>query len=270
MLAVLAFLLIPSASPVPKAFLSTDLKPLLPVEALAGQPRHAVTRGSTWRKGGLVRLNFYYLYPKGEGPDLKMILKERGFSEQYFGNTPELRAARAENGIRQVVGVVDLEPGAHWKWARVTGPARVVTVSEFPLTDEIPPGWHQDPILQKPPLPPTFPPPYSFLRNHEIHGVNSQPLIPRSFRATFSTQITLTVPGELAEVMKQVSQELSAVEWKFKTYGTTTRVESANRRTGLMSLEISPPLSVANAKGRTEIRLNYSFDDPDNLPRIVD
>ncbi len=263
---MLAFLLVPSASPIPKAFLSTDLKPLLPVEALAGQPRHAVTRGSTWQKGGLVRLNYYYLFPTGKGPDLQMILKERGFAEQYFGNSPELRAARAENGIRQVVSVVDLKPGAYWKWARATGPARLVTVSEFPLTGKVPPGWHQDPILQKPPLPPTFPPPYPFLKGYEVQAVISQPLIPRGFRSTFWTQTFVTVPGNPQSVIDQMTRDLSHQEWEVKPVAKLVRAERRDRMTGLISIEAIP--DPGNA--RTEIRFNYSYDDPDNLPRIID
>lgn len=170
------------------------------------------------------------------------------------------------NGMRQVVAVSDLEPGQHVKWAKVTGPARLITVSEFPLMDEVPIDWHQDPVLQQPPLPPSFPPPYSFIRGHEVHTVSSQPLIPRGFRSNFWTHVFVNVPGTPTSVIDQIQRDLPPHEWQFKLSNDIMRAHRLDRSAGLISIEVVPHPE----RNPTEIRLNYCFEDPENRPRIID
>lgn len=272
MLTAIALLVVPSLSPVPKAFLSTALKPMLPIECLANEPRFTVTRGSSWKKGGLVRLNFYYRFDKGEGPSFETILAERGFLQQHFGfgPSPGIRAVRDANGIRQVVGVTTLEAGTVWRWAGITGPANVVTVSEFPLTDSIPKNWHREAILQKPPLPLTYPPDFRFAKEAEIQGVVSEPLIPRSFRSTFWTQVVSSLKGTRDSVVSRVLTELDERTWKIRHTEKSFRAECIDRKLGLLSLEVGPTLDPKTPRERTEVRFNYTFLDQDNRPRIVD
>src|SRR5687767_12599065 len=103
MLALLAALVISPSRVLPAPFLSTELEPILPVALLRGVPRASVARGGSWRPGGLVRLTYYYRFPKGEGPTHKDFLSEPGFIEEpaRFGTNPGVRAARVLDGIRQ-------------------------------------------------------------------------------------------------------------------------------------------------------------------------
>lgn len=272
MLAAFALLLLPTKSPVPNAFMSTELKPILPLEALANQPRYAVTRGSSWRKGGLVRLNFYYRFEKDQGPVLDDFLSEKGFTKQEFGfgPSPGIRAVRDGNNIRQIVGVTTLEAGAYWKWANLRGPAKLVTVSEFPTTETLPVGWHQNEELTKPPLPPTYPPPFEFSRYADVQGVVSESLIPRNFRTSFWSQVITTIPGDRESVIAAIRREVQEGQWTLREAKTTFRLERNGEKVGLLAIDVGPTLETRNSQPKTEVRFNYTFNDPSNLPRIID
>lgn len=272
MLAAFALLLLPSKSPVPNAFMSTELKPILPIQALANLPRHSVTRGSSWKKGGLVRLNFYYRFGKDEGPTLEDFLAEKGFTKQEFGfgPSPGVRAVRDGNNLRQVVGVTTLEAGTYWKWANLSGPAKLVTVSEFPISDALPVGWHKSEELEKPPLPPTYPPPFEFAKLAEVTGVVSESLIPRNFRTLFWSQVATLIPGDRQAVIALIRREATDSQWTLRETKSSFRLEKKDEKVGLLAIDLGPTLEAGTKKARTEVRFNYSFNDPSNLPRIVD
>lgn len=272
MLAAFALLLLPTKSPVPNAFMSTELKPILPIQALANLPRHSVTRGSSWKKGGLVRLNFYYRFDKNQGPELEDFLAEKGFTKQEFGfgPSPGIRAVRDGNNLRQVVGVSTLEAGTYWKWANLNGPAKLITVSEFPISDTRPLGWHKCKELDNPPLPPTYPPPFEFARNAEITSVVSEPLIPRNFRTSFWSQVAIMIPGDREAVIALILNEASPDQWTLHEKKASFRLERKNEKVGLLAIDLGPTLFPTTNRARTEVRFNYTFNDPSNLPRIID
>lgn len=272
MLAAFALLLLPTKSPVPNAFMSRELKPILPIQALANLPRHSVTRGSSWKKGGLIRLNFHYRFEKDEGPVLEDFLKEKSFMKQEFGfgPSPGARAVRDGNNLRQVVGVTTIEAGTYWKWANISGPAKLVTVSEFPTSDTLPAGWHKSEELRKPPLPPTYPPPFEFSRNAEVKAVVSESLIPRNFRSSFWSQVITTIPGDRQSVIDSIRREARESQWTLRETKSTFRLEKKGDKVGLLAIDVGPTLGLGNANAQTEVRFNYTFNDPSNLPRIVD
>jgi hypothetical protein len=266
MLALLAVLVFTPARILPEPFLPNRLEPILPVAPLAGVPRATVTRGGNWRPGGLVRINYFYRFPQGEGPTHETFMSLGGFSGET-GFNGNLRAVRQIDGIRQVVAVADLEAGIKWKWANISGPARVVTVTEFPLTD--PPRWHHLPQLERAPLPPGYPPNHGFMKDAELMSVTCDPIIPRGFRTTFGIQVRLAGYRPLEEVWAEAEAELAAPVWNLSESKASRHFGRQGWDYGLVRIEILRP-TIPNPRHQYEISLTYLFADPANGPRIED
>ena len=268
MLAILAALVLSPARVLPEPFLSPELEPILPVEHLRDIPRFSVARGGSWRPNGLVRLTYYYRFPKGRGPTHKDFLSEPGFMEEpsRFGNNPSVRAARILDGIRQTVSVSELEPGVNWRWAKLTGPATVVAVTEFPLIETLP-RWHNIPSLNEPHLPPGFPPDLRFLKNTKVVAIDCDPIIPRFYRTAVSMMIKLTSIELASNLLELAKQDFGPEEWKPNKITGGRRFARKVPSFGLQSAEIYRS-QTPSPNRLTEITLTYSFADPENAPRI--
>lgn len=264
MLALLAALILSPSRVLPEPFLPNRLEPIVPVGLLAHLPRASVTRGGNWRPGGYVRLNYFYRFPPGQGPTHEDFKGQDGFQETA-GFNGSVRCSRERNGVRQVVVVSDLARGVYWKWAKLSGPARVVTLTEFPV--DKPPRWHYLPQLIQTPAPPGFPPPYKFLTGFKLDGIYSDPIIPRNFRTEFTVIVRLSSHRPVEEVWDEAEAELTSGDWRSQQSRFAITFNSRNSRYGLVRAEVFRP-TLPNSRYSSEIVLTYLFEDRENGPRI--
>jgi hypothetical protein len=273
MLALLALLVLPSKSMLPDPFLSQDLEPVLPIQSLKGVPRAAIGRGGFWRAGGYVRINYYYKFPAGTGPAHSEFMRLPGMAEEQFtmGPYPGPRAARTLNGVRQLVWVTDVKEGERWPWAKLIGPARVVTVSEIPQDSPVPAIWHRTPELLRAPIPTTFPPAIKCLSEYEVTAIVSDPIIPRTPRQSFSMQVHLKLDKAKAGLVKLMRLELDSKRWKEHESGENLMFSRQNTYYGLHGIEVKD-LPVANGTKplQSAVTLHYTYTDSVNGPRLVD
>jgi hypothetical protein len=272
MLALLAALALSSGRVLPNGFLSTRLQPILEVEHLRGIPRATVTRGGSWRPGGKVRLNYFYKFRKGSGPTHKQILTEPGFIEEPmpFRGPPAMRAVRVREGIRQIVWIAELDEGVSWRWTGISGPATLVSVSEIPMDDVPQARWHNEPVLNTPPIPVGFPPAFKFLAKSQLSRIDWEPILPRFYRLSVSVQVRLVGDETPEELGKRALQELTGDYWKLSGSGSSFRFARIKPGYGLQSVEIAKPLAPAASAYPHEVILTYTFADPENAPRIED
>ncbi len=272
MVALLVGLILTPVRPLPNAFLSTNLQPILPVKGLENLPRISVTRGNSWRPGGYVRINYYYKFPLGEGPKPETLLKLPGFTPDPspFRGAATGRVFRVEDGIRQSVWVSDLQKGTEWKWANIRGPATVVAVAELPIDNETPTRWHDVPELRSAPVPPGYPPNLKLMQGLELGSVMSEPLIPRSPRVNVTVQLKLHSKENLSTLIAKVIQSGELNGWKKYTYGENVRFRRQGWDYGLVSIEYIKPSMIVAFGVQSEVMLVYVFADPDNSPRIID
>lgn len=264
MLALLAILVFSPTRILPDPFLPNRLEPILPVAHLAGVPRASVTRGGGWRPGGFVRINYHYRFPAGTGPTIDDFEKENGFA-QFLGFNGNPRVTRNGDGVRQVVSVVDLDEGIQWKWAKISGPARVVTVSEFP--EKSPRRWHRLPELERMPIPPGYPPAYDFLKDFKLEGIYSDSLIPRGFRTSFTVMVKLIGQRPAEEIWIEAEGELREPEWVHRRSSVTDTFGTTSKFYGLVRIEVMKAPG-PNLGHNSEILLTYLFADQENSPRI--
>ena len=269
LLAVFAFTPI---RPFPAPFLSTQLEPIFPIEILRGVTRRSVSRAGSWRPGGLVRLTFNYVYPKGKAPTIAEFLSEPGFTDE----TPPLqqrikdRVWRERDGVRQIVLIRTLNDGEVWPWAKVKGPATVVSVTDVPSEEPPPRVWHKVPELINPTFPPSFPHPLDFLVNCPITAVDSDPIIPRFFRSMYWIAVRVGSEEARATVSQKVRKVLSSRSWKESSNGSADHFSVVPEDFGLSSVEVTSRTFPRNPKLKTEICITYRFQDFENSPRIRD
>jgi hypothetical protein len=219
-----------------------------------------------------VRLTYYYRFPVGKGPTQKQLLSQAGFSDlsPTFGIKIQNRVWRQESGIRQIVSIRQMADGEYWRWAKLRGPATVVSVTETPREDPPPLKWHHDPELLTPTIPPSFPKPFSFLANCRMLGIDSDPIIPRTFRAIYWISVRLGSKDDRSTISNRIRSIIrSDPEWVEASSGAVDHFTTKPERFGLYALDVTRRGPENNQVIKTEVTLTYQFRDPEYSPRIV-
>jgi hypothetical protein len=269
MLALLAALVLSPNRILPEPFIGTPLAPVLSVDALASYTPESVARGSVWRQGGLVRLTYYYKFKPRSGPTHKDIMRQQGFNEEVvvYGSQSGERAYRDVDSIRQTVRIIDIDEGVYWPWANIGGPGRIAIVTETPFAPTA--KWHQVLELSSPPVPAGFASQLPCLANAEIIEVRSDPLIPRSFRSTFTVYVRLATHQRVDELADSILRELPTNLWKTRRFGTHVGIGLKTVSFGLHSIDIDK-YSMPDKRFTSEATLAYLYADAANAPRLTD
>lgn len=269
MLALLVGLVIPKGNPLPNPYLSNRLHPVLRIEPVQRMKPYQVVRGSDWRRPGLVRLSYYYLVRSEDTTAVERIFSDPNFGLVQVMGAPVSgkRVERTHLGIRQIVQLIDVGTGERFRPGNVTGPAQLLRVTEIPIGDLPPKGWHHIPELEKPPLPPGYPPPFKFLRGATINSIASDPIIPLAQRKSVDIAVMLLVPRRFDQVADEARRELQSLGPKTIEHRDQVMFTLGDKF-GLMLVHIvRPPDNGPNGLSTT-LYLSYSFIDHENSPRI--
>ena len=270
MLPILAGLLLAPVSPLPSPYLSTALRPAMPIEGLRDAAPYLVVRGSFWRRPGYFRISYFYRFPPNQGPEYEQILAGGKFTETpgLMTEIPTKRAERSGQDMRQVVQYWDLKLGEGIRSAQAIGPGRVWRITEIPISDKEPPKWPQSKEFREIPLPPGWPPPYASLQGMSITAVYSDPLLVMNARRSVNIVVTGRIQRSFDEVRQQLSRELTGSAVEYQRLGDSLTYRFKDTRFGLMQINLAATTPQSEDKETTEVNISYSFRDPINSPRI--
>lgn len=269
MLALLVGLALPKGSPLPNPYLSKDLRPVLRIGPIEGLKPYQVVRGADWRRPGLVRLSYFYLLRKDDASKVDEVFSDPDFGlVQVMGSpVPGQRVERTRSGIRQIVQLIEVKTGERYRPVGVSGPAQLLRITEIPISDLPPNGWHRIPALENPPLPPGYPPSFKFLRGATVNSVSSDPIIPFAQRKNIDIAVMLLVPREFDEVCREAHMDLYGKSSKIIKHRDQEMIALGDKFGLLLVHIVRPPNNGPNSRS-TILYLSYSFEDVVNSPRI--
>lgn len=269
MLALIVGLLLPPGYPLPDPSLPVSMRPALPLSTLQGATPAKVYRGSYWRRGEYQRITFAYRLQRDPNRKVTDIAREKDFVPAPLANpSSPTRVVRELNGVRQTVGLIDIQGTEQYGWAPVLGKGQFAIVTEMPSQYPVTVAWSAHGLSAPPPLPPHYPPTFKFLRQSKLDNVMADSFISGSPRLTYSIQVVLETTEPFAQVQENALAELKPMGWEGRKGKTLCGLRLLDAQFGLVGISLEEAMDKSQPDIHSIIRLSYIYRDNIHSPRI--